>query len=177
MITINNFFQNYHYHHHRGFAVLYAVLMVSIVLTVSLSLLNITFKQLILSFIARESKIAFYAADSALNCAVYWDRQWDLNTGIDYHPFGYFDGLNFNSDRQQITCMGSSFFANNSSDPDGRVSIFDLIFADGSFAEVKIIKGSGTNGVDNTVTLIRADGYNTTNVNSPRRVQRTLESF
>lgn len=70
----------------KGFVILYAVLLVSIVLTVSLTLLNITLKQLILSLVARESSYAFYAADSAKTCAQYWDSFYD-NT----NPFGWFE--------------------------------------------------------------------------------------
>ena len=70
----------------RGFALLFAVLVVSIVLTISLSLFNITYKQILLSSIVRESQVAFYAADSARNCAVHWNSFRD-----DTNPFGHYE--------------------------------------------------------------------------------------
>ncbi|MBI4136235.1 MAG: hypothetical protein HY481_01655, partial [Candidatus Vogelbacteria bacterium] len=50
----------------RGVALLYAVLLVSVVLTISLSLLNITFKQIVLSAVSRDSQIAHFNAWSAV---------------------------------------------------------------------------------------------------------------
>lgn len=70
----------------RGMTILLAVLLVSTVLLISLSLFNITLKQIILSAVARDSRYAFYAADSARNCSLYWDRLPELAQ----RPFGYF---------------------------------------------------------------------------------------
>ncbi len=70
----------------RGVAILFAILLVSIVLTVGLSLLNITVRQLLLSSLARESQFAFYAADSARACA----RHYDSLPDPEERPFGYF---------------------------------------------------------------------------------------
>ena len=72
----------------QGVVILFAVLMVSVVLTVSLVLLNISYRQLILSGIVRESEFAFFAADSARNCAKYWDS--DLRQPPESRPFGYY---------------------------------------------------------------------------------------
>jgi Tfp pilus assembly protein PilV len=54
-----------------GFALLLTLVVVSIILAVGLSLLNITMKQLSLSSIARESEIAFYAASTGIECMQY----------------------------------------------------------------------------------------------------------
>ena len=150
----------------QGFAILYAILMVSIVLTISLTLLDISYKQLVLSSINKESKLAYYAAINAFDCATYWD-----NFAFPHKPFGYFEGGSFFSptspDPGKINCTGVPFTATF----DGsRTSTFDISFPDGSFAEVTVVKGTGT---DPEGTFIRADGYNTSNPNSPRRVQRS----
>jgi hypothetical protein len=70
----------------KGFALLVAVLISSVVLAVGLSMLNITLKQYIFSGIGRESEIAFYAADAGMECALYWDASsqggiFDLGVG------------------------------------------------------------------------------------------------
>ena len=57
----------------KGFVILFAVLLVSITLVIGLSLFNITFKQLVLSSVARDSQFAYFAADSAMDCARHWD--------------------------------------------------------------------------------------------------------
>ena len=76
----------------QGVVLLYAVLMVSIVLTISLSLMNITYKQIILTAVGRESQIAHFTALSALDCAYFTDRSFRDNNGDDTspNPFGKF---------------------------------------------------------------------------------------
>ena len=56
-----------------GFALLFAVLTASLLLTIGMAIFNTSFKELEISTAARESQIAFYAADSARECALYWD--------------------------------------------------------------------------------------------------------
>ncbi len=85
MSLMNNFSN---FKRERGVVILFAVLMVSVVLTVSMVLLNISYRQLVLSSVARESAFAFFAADSARNCAKYWDS--DLRAPAE-RPFGYYE--------------------------------------------------------------------------------------
>lgn len=51
-----------------GFALLLTLIVVSIVLAIGLSILNVTLKQFTLSSIARDSEIAFHAANAGLEC-------------------------------------------------------------------------------------------------------------
>jgi hypothetical protein len=57
----------------KGFAMLFAVLVSSLLLAVGLSIFNITVKELTLSAAGRESQFSFYAADTGAECALYWD--------------------------------------------------------------------------------------------------------
>ncbi len=57
----------------KAFALLYAALLSSLVLSIAMSITIIILKDLQLSSMARESQKAFYAADSAAECALYWD--------------------------------------------------------------------------------------------------------
>ena len=68
--------------HNEGFALLIAVLVSGIVLAIGVSVLNITLKDFILSNIARDSEIAFYAANAGMECALYWDES-DRNVFVD----------------------------------------------------------------------------------------------
>ena len=52
---------------------LFAVLVSSVLLSIGLSIFNLTIKELSLSSSGRESQFAFYAADSGAECALYWD--------------------------------------------------------------------------------------------------------
>ena len=58
-----------------GVALFIAVIVASLVLTIGLSMANIFVKEYQLSVSARESQIAFYAADSGLECGIYWDTR------------------------------------------------------------------------------------------------------
>lgn len=63
------------YLHSRGFSMLFSVLASSLVLSIGLSIFNLTLKELVLSSSGRESQFAFYAADSGAECALYWDLE------------------------------------------------------------------------------------------------------
>ncbi len=56
-----------------GFAMLYTVLLVSLILTIAISISNLTLKQSVLSNLAKDSGIAFYQADAAVECGMYQD--------------------------------------------------------------------------------------------------------
>ena len=70
-----NMYMNYLHtqNNNRGFAILFAVLISAIILLLSSGIFNVVQKEVILSSYARESQRAFYAADSALECALYAD--------------------------------------------------------------------------------------------------------
>ena len=57
----------------KGYTLLFAVLVSSLVLAIGISILNVSKKEFLLATSARDSSEAFYAADSGLECAVYND--------------------------------------------------------------------------------------------------------
>lgn len=61
-----------------GFAMLFTVLVVSLMLTLGLSISNITYKQTILSNLAKDSQIAFYQADAGVECGLHYDALYDF---------------------------------------------------------------------------------------------------
>lgn len=62
----------------RGFALLIAVVFMSVMLTFGLALGSLSYKQQVLASSAVESQYAFYVADAALECALYADQQQNL---------------------------------------------------------------------------------------------------
>ncbi len=62
----------------RGFALLISVIFMSVMLSIGLALGSLGYKQQTLSSSAIRSQYAFYAADSALECALYADQQQGL---------------------------------------------------------------------------------------------------
>ena len=62
----------------RGFALLIAVIFMSVMLTFGLALGSLAYKQQVIASSGVESQYAFYAADAALECTLYADQQEDL---------------------------------------------------------------------------------------------------
>jgi hypothetical protein len=61
----------------KGFTLLMAVLVASILLALGYALYNIAIKEVALSSAGRESQFAFFAADTGIECALYWDSRQD----------------------------------------------------------------------------------------------------
>ncbi len=71
----------------KGIALLFTVLLTSMLLLVALGISNIVFKELVFSSEARDSDKAFFAADTGIECALYLDKGGpDYATGIFIDP-------------------------------------------------------------------------------------------
>jgi hypothetical protein len=62
----------------RGFALLVAIVLSAVAAGVTLALTTLAYKSLVLSSAVQESQYAFYGADTALECALYWDNSAHL---------------------------------------------------------------------------------------------------
>lgn len=142
----------------RGYTLLFAVIVSSLVLSVGISILNISKKEFLLASGARESTTAFYAADSGLECAVYYDFNKD----------------SFSPNGGNITCNNSNITIDKTVPGTYK---FELPLSGTSCAIVTVTKTS-------TETDIESRGYNlgwntlvTPNrcdAPSPRRVERAI---
>lgn len=59
----------------KGFTILLSALVASLVLTLGIAVFSVAQKQVILSSLGRSSQYAFYAADTGVECALYWDMR------------------------------------------------------------------------------------------------------
>jgi len=57
----------------HGFVLLFAVIAMTIVLAITVGILNIAYKEVALATPAKDSHLAFYAADSGVECGLYYD--------------------------------------------------------------------------------------------------------
>lgn len=145
----------------RGFTLLIAIIITATLLLISTNIVALAVRQAFISDTARLSQEAFYAADAAMECALYWDvHNPSGNTAFDI------------STGSVVTCNKD---ANNSGNEwvvgGSSVSVMDDItfFPDGFCATATITKnGDGT-------TLIEAKGYNTCGV-FLRRVERAVRA-
>lgn len=143
----------------RGFTLLTAIILASVILALALALLDVTYKQVILSSSAKQSQYAFYAADSALECVLYYDQQYDA---FGTNPFGL----------SSISCNGTSIsFSSSGSAPRTTALTIPCAGISGSEqAYVQIFK----NYPGTPSNRLYANGYSSCNTSDARRIERGL---
>lgn len=140
----------------RGFTLLIAVIVTSVLVSIGLALVDVSVKQLTLSSTAKSSQLAFYNADAALECGLYHDQQ-------------------FNAFSQAIATTSIRCNNNQTISVSGvnagvlRTSTFSITCPGGTTAQVTVIKN--TSGE----TAIYANGYSACSATDPRRVERGLK--
>lgn len=149
----------------RGFTLLIAVVLTSVLLSVGLALLDIALKQVTLSSTARQSQYAFYAADSAMECALYWDQQ--------QNAFGFANPLS------SIRCAATDIALSSSVSGNTRTTTFSIPCPGGASAIVTVYKtqGGATCNAGTAQSCLYANGYNVCSASDPRRIERGLKVF
>jgi hypothetical protein len=164
----------------KGIAILIAVVAVSAMLLIALAISDIAFKEQILTFFGRDSKSAFYAANSGIECALFHDFGGG-QSGTFFFPTST-DSIIPNS----VFCAAaartldvdidanvttSSFYFNISSQPSSCsvVQVTKSIDLDGSINT--IIESRGYN---NTCDTNSSPGSPTLTNNSKRNLERAL---
>lgn len=170
----------------KGFTLLFAVIVSVLVLSVGASLITLAIKQVRLSGSARDSQFAFYASNTGIECAQYWDFHneigADIGDGFAFKPAG----AGGYGDTDQVTCLGIKIIdpakildpaeSNFTYASSGLISTstFRIQFPDQEYcADVTVTKE--INADDTIDTKIVSNGYNTCDPNNPRRIQRGLE--
>lgn len=156
-----------------GFVLLFAVLLVSVVLSISLVLFNITLRQLVLSTTSRDSQLAYYASYAGLDCALYWEKNFDLLDDLPNTPkdneeqcFGaYITGTGFVQPDSSASCpvecgvsVDLDTTYSNVSTPFS--STLTVTFANQTCAKVEIFKQTPDIPTDILDTKIVSRGYN-----------------
>lgn len=148
-----------HAPHKRGFALLISVVLTSVVLALGIALLDIAYKQVLLSSSAKNSQYAFYNADSALECALYYDQQQNA----------FYYGSTYASAIQCSNLNVTNFAANQ--DGTQRTTVFSVpCVGGGTSGDITIIKTPSGN------TSIYANGYSTCDASSKSRIERGLKA-
>ncbi len=148
----------------KGITLLIAIVITGTLLLVALGIANVSRKESILIYAARMSQLAFYAADSGIECAIYWDVK---------NPSGYSafsttttSTIDCNQTPQNVTNPIPAVVGGN---PSG-VSTFVMSFLPNPYcASVTVTKSpSGA-------TTIDSHGYNTCDTTDLRRVERAVK--
>ncbi|NOY35895.1 MAG: hypothetical protein GXP44_03215 [bacterium] len=149
-----------------GFTLILSLLITSIVLSVGLGVFDIIFREMALSGSGMESQKAFYAADTGEECSMYWDLK---HPGFTYSVFA--TSSDSVSPTNGVLCNEKDIAASwiiTDLTPTSATTEFKLEFANGSCANIFVIKDSGS-------VKIESRGYNfTCDSVDPRKVERAL---
>ena len=156
-----------------GFVLLYAVLVTMVVVTVGVLMINIVTRQIVLSSVARNSQVAFYAANAGVECVTYWNSQKLF--GFDTETEN--GGSIFIAPTEQIdfACGDSNISISNTSISGGYKYRWSFLAKNGCVDVEVNMNNDGTN------FLVKAEGYNSDldglkckTANIGRLVQRTI---
>ncbi len=156
-----------------GFTVLFAVIVSSLILALGLGIVAITMKEVKLSGTGRDSELAFYAADSGLECAQYFDLVKSA-FATSSESTGMLNPIKCNNHNVTVTELSEwdtvsaiSTFpmymeytgdVQSETKPCAKVTVSKTIIVDG--------------GVSKQHTVIDSRGYNTCDENNARRLER-----
>jgi len=137
----------------KGYAILFAIIIISAISAITAGLVTIAYKQLVLSSLASDSQIAFYQADKGTECALYLDR-----------VLNYLDSFETNFD---WTCGEVPLYINP----------YDSIYIIKP-KSISISKPCFNVTIDKSLestTKITSEGYNLCPPNNIRALERTIE--
>lgn len=152
----------------KGFTLLFASLVGSLLLAIGIATFNIVLRELDLSSVARESRAAFYAADSGWECAFYHDRK---------NPAVFATSTNSRSipNPTTIQCRNGNIGVASTREAFSAVSTFRMPLDGTACADVTITKDDNDNKDKISSTKIEARGKNDCTANpNPNRVERAI---
>lgn len=180
-----------------GFALLYAVLLTGVILTISLGLSSILTKQIVLSSVGANSQKAYYAANTIKECVIHWGIYGGVTGNPNATAFGGWvegadDGnLNFidPSPNAQITCGDTNLDV--TTDGEGQINgvkyhkfIVGNTNRCNDLGELKAgaevfmyERSSDNNGKNNPISEVIATGYSPNCELSSRRVEREIRGL
>jgi hypothetical protein len=185
----------------KGFVILFAVLISSLVLSVGISIISISLKQIVLSGSGRDSQFAFYMSNTGAECAQYWDYAGDLDTttGNKSNVFATSSDSTLSFNITRVKCLGMTLATttggrnqNSGCDPQGinnypgwcvdenssnnsAKTKFRIQYADKPYCADVIVTKTANGITGSASTTIISRGYNTCDQNNTRRIQRALQ--
>lgn len=149
---MKQFFKKLHRTDHQGFVLLFSVVVSAVIFFIGAGIFAISFKELLISSLGKESQKAIFAADAGVECGLQLDTD------------GYFvDGAVFAS---EFKCFGVSPlpYPEKWENSNGEYH-FTVVYPDKTCAKVTTIKPY--DGGPTTLTTIYAQGYNKCNDTGP----------
>jgi Tfp pilus assembly protein PilX len=144
----------------RGFTLMIAVLMGSILLAIGSAIYNILSKEVLFSASGRESQFAFYAADGGIECTLYQDY---VN-----------DAFAMTNPPDSITCNNETVPVTRTFDSGTGTYTSTFDFSLGTTATDPCVSVTVQRRFSPTRTTIDAAGHNTCVTDNPRRIERSI---
>jgi hypothetical protein len=175
----------------RGLALLVTLLIMTALLGVSASLLNVTLKQYQFSSIALQSEMAFQAANAGLNCILYHDyvnfptSKFDVNgaTGVPPETIGCMGNSSadlVNGSNSVLSGEEQRFqFTWGSPAVCSDVSIYKFYNASAAQDMTAVVGKTASCAAGAKCTVVKARGYNVgcANTSNPRTIEREITQW
>ncbi len=127
-----------------GYALFTSIILTGMLVLIAYATANFSIKQLLLTVSGSESHIAFYTADSGVECAMFWDLKNPTNPAVSAFEVGA---------PTAVTCGGSTVTPVQVVNGGNATSTFQIPV--GSSCAVVYVAKTGSN------TTIESRGYNT----------------
>lgn len=145
---MKQFFKKLYRTDHQGFVLLFSVVVSAVIFFIGAGIFTISFKELLISSLGKESQKSIFAADAGVECGLQLDTD------------GYF--IDNTAYSEVFNCFGSVIA--NKYDNGINEFYFTLIYPDKTCAKVTTIKPYDGGPV---LTTIYAQGYNKCNNDGP----------
>lgn len=152
-----------------------AVIITSILLFLAFAIMNITLKEILFSSVGRDSQFAYYASETGIECALYWDSKYNaFSTSTSGDPLD-FKCANSSDINTGVEIPGTTTPARIGGDTN-LPSVFGFLMTPGNTSSpcaVVTVRKYYSGSVYKTA--IKSYGYNTCDLNNPRRLERGVE--
>jgi Tfp pilus assembly protein PilX len=141
----------------KGISLLISLIMTALLLSVSLSMSGIVLRQIRLVKSSQNSQLSFYAADSALECALYWDTKTDGTVEGDTTSAIFGSTTPSTVAASRIICGSANVMGLTKSydaSTETTSTAFDVVYLQNTCAHVEVVKNQFR-------TKLAVNGYNT----------------
>lgn len=147
----------------EGITLLIAIIITASLLLISTGMVNLALRQAFLTSSSRESQFAFYAADTGIECALYWDVR---NPSYSAFATSTMSTIHCNEDatNQNPTNPAPAIVGGESAPS------FTIKFLPDPYCAVVTVTK-----FNNGTTQIESKGYNTCDTTNPDRVERAVK--
>jgi len=168
----------------RGFTIFFATLVAALALAVGVAIYDITVRELAISAIQTDSQEAIYAADSGVECALYWDSKMSTTTNPSGSAFATSTADTESVTSGEVFCngqdivAGSSYFSPTVSwtvVPTGSSATTTFQFSLGKSVSSPCARVTVLKYGNPSATTINAYGHNTCDNSNPNQLERELQ--